>query len=97
MRDKISQVLIAPHLSEKTTDVAEANRQHVFRVLKSATKKEVRTAVELFFDVKVTAVNMLNMKGKRKGTGRNLGQRKSWKKAYVTLVEGDDIHLGEAK
>lgn len=95
MRNRISQILLAPHVSEKSTGVAESNRQHVFRVLPSASKEEVRVAVESFFDVKVVAVNLLNVKGKRKGMGRRVGKRKDWKKAYVTLRAGDDIHLGE--
>ncbi len=92
-RDRFSQVLLSPHISEKATGLAETIRQHVFRVVPAATKDEVRQAIELFFNVKVADVNLLNMKGKRKGMGRTRGRRKRWKKAYVTLQEGYDIQL----
>lgn len=87
------QILSAPHVSEKSTLVADKNRQHVFRVAVSATKKEIAFAVENVFKVKVEKVNLLNMKGKKKGMGRVRGRRKNWKKAYVTLREGDDIQF----
>ena len=87
------QLLYSPHISEKAAKLADEMRQHVFRVAVSATKREIVTAVEDMFDVKVEKVNLLNMKGKRKGAGRNSGRRKNWKKAYVTLQEGHDIQF----
>lgn len=92
-RSRLSQILLSPHVSEKAFGLADSIRQHVFKVAPSATKKEVRAAVELFFDVKVDRVNLLNMRGKRKGMGVARGRRRHWKKAYVTLSEGHDIQL----
>lgn len=89
-----SQVLLAPRVSEKAMKLADNSRCHTFRVMPAATKREVRTAVEAMFDVKVTRVNVVNMKGKKKGQGRHRGRRNHWKKAYVTLAETYDIQLG---
>lgn len=73
---------------------ADRARQHVFMVLPQATKSVVRMAVEKMFDVEVESVNIVNVKGKRKGAGRRRGRRNDRKKAYVTLAEGHDIQLG---
>lgn len=93
-QDRLSQVLIAPHVSEKASRLADEVRRHVFKVVPDATKSEVKAAVEWLFEVKVESVGIVNMQGKRKGLGRRRGRRKHWKKAYVALVEGDDIQLG---
>jgi len=85
------QVLLRPVVSEKSTNAAEANRQVVFEVLENATKAEVREAVEKLFDVSVTAVQVLNVRGKIKRFGKTPGKRNNWKKAYVRLAAGDDI------
>jgi len=89
--ERLSRILIAPLVSEKGTRVADQNRQMVFRVLRDATKPEIRKAVEKMFDVTVTGVQVLNCKGKVKRFGRAVGRRSDWKKAYVTLAEGSDI------
>jgi large subunit ribosomal protein L23 len=90
-QERLMTVLLGPHLSEKTTRVGEANNQVVFRVRRDSTKQEVRRAVELLFDVKVESVQIVNLRGKVKRFGQTLGRRKDWKKAYVTLAEGNDI------
>ena len=90
-QERLMKVLLAPHISEKGTNIAEKNRQFIFRVASDATKPEVRGAVELMFDVKVDAVQITNMKGKKKRFGQMEGKRSGWKKAYVTLAEGQDI------
>lgn len=90
-RERLMKVLLAPHVSEKSTSSADADNQHVFRVLSDATKAEVKGAVELLFEVKVDAVRVMNMKGKRKRFGLLHGQRPNWKKAYVRLAPGNDI------
>jgi large subunit ribosomal protein L23 len=84
-------VLLAPLVSEKSTRLADANRQFVFKVLPDSSKPEVRKAVELMFDVKVTGVQIANVRGKTKRFGQKEGKRADWKKAYVTLAEGHDI------
>ena len=89
--ERMHQVLLRPVVSEKSTNAAEANRQVVFEVLANATKAEVREAVEKLFDVSVTAVQVLNVRGKIKRFGKTPGKRNNWKKAYVRLAAGDDI------
>ena len=85
------KVLLSPLVSEKSSRVADANRQFVFKVLPGASKPEIRKAVELMFDVKVTGVQVANVNGKNKRFGQSMGRRVNWKKAYVTLAEGHDI------
>lgn len=88
---RLSKILIAPVVSEKSSRVADQSRQMVFRVLPNASKPEIRKAVEKMFDVTVSGVQVLNVKGKVKRFGQTIGQRSDWKKAYVTLAEGSDI------
>ena len=95
-QERILQVLLAPHISEKTTLVADANSQHVFKVLPDATKIEIKQAVEQLFEVKVTQVRVMNVKGKTKRFGQKFGKRSDWRKAYVTLAEGQDIDFAVA-
>jgi large subunit ribosomal protein L23 len=91
-QERIMKVLVAPVVSEKSTRLADKHRQFVFKVVKDASKPEVRKAVELMFDVKVDAVQITNVKGKIKRSGSRLGKRSDWKKAFVTLAEGYDIN-----
>ena len=95
-QERLMKIILAPHVSEKTTESADSANQFVFKVVTSATKKEIKSAVELLFEVKVDAVNVMNMKGKSKGrSGAGKGRRPDWKKAYVRLAEGFDIdHMG---
>ncbi|UTW05698.1 50S ribosomal protein L23 (plasmid) [Amphritea atlantica] len=88
---RIYQVLLGPHISEKATIVAEGSQQVVFRVATDATKPEIKKAVEQLFDVKVTGVNIVNVKGKTKRTQRGMGKRSDVRKAYVCLADGHDI------
>ena len=88
---RLYQILRAPHVSEKGTRLADSSNQFIFDVLTNATKPEIKQAVELAFKVEVEAVQVLNVRGKMKRTGKFPGQRKSWKKAYVKLKEGHDI------
>jgi large subunit ribosomal protein L23 len=69
----------------------------VFKVLRDASKPEVRKAVEKMFDVTVTGVQLMNVKGKIKRFGQSVGRRSDWKKAYVTLAEGSDIDFAGAE
>ena len=99
---RLMLVLLAPIISEKSTMVGEKTNQYVFRVLQDATKPEVKAAVELLFSKKdqkleVTGVSILNVKGKEKRTGRFIGRRASWKKAYVSLKPGQDINFATAE
>ncbi len=90
-QERIYKVLLGPHISEKATVVADLNGQYVFKVAKDATKLEVKHAVEKLFDVQVKAVRTVNVKGKTKRTARGLGKRSDFKKAYVSLAQGQDI------
>ena len=90
-QERIMKVLISPIVSEKSTRLADQHRQFVFKVVKDASKPEVRKAVELMFDVKVDAVQIANVNGKVKRFGGGIGKRADWKKAFVTLAEGHDI------
>jgi len=88
---RLYQVLLAPHISEKTAMGAELDGRHTFKVAADATKLDVRNAVEQLFSVTVVSVQVSNVKGKSKRFGQMLGKRKGWKKATVRLADGDDI------
>ena len=92
-QERLMQVLLAPQVSEKATYVADKNHQVIFRVAPDATKPEVKAAVELLFKVSVVSVQMANVKGKQKRTGRRMGNRKGWKKAFVSLKPGQEINF----
>lgn len=92
----LANVLKAPIISEKSTIAAEKSNRFVFKVQKNATKKQIKSAVELMFNVEVDSVQLLNVKGKQKRFGGSLGQRSDWKKAYVKLKSGHDIDFSAA-
>jgi large subunit ribosomal protein L23 len=89
--ERLMKVLLAPQVSEKSTLVGERNNQYVFRVAADASKPEIKAAVELMFKKKVKSVQVANVKGKIKRFGRSLGRRRNWKKAYVSLMPGEEI------
>jgi large subunit ribosomal protein L23 len=91
--DQLMNVVLAPVVSEKSTMVADKNRQYVFRVADSATKPEIKAAVELMFKTKVDSVTVLNVHGKERRFGKVIGRKRSWKKAYVRLAEGQEINF----
>ncbi|MCW8957272.1 MAG: 50S ribosomal protein L23 [Gammaproteobacteria bacterium] len=95
-QERIMQILLAPHVSEKASLMADANSQHVFKVLKNASKTEIKQAVESMFEVKVAQVRVLNVKGKTKRFSNREGKRSDWRKAYVTLEKGQDIDFAGA-
>jgi large subunit ribosomal protein L23 len=84
-------------VSEKATAVAEKHNQVMFKVLRDATKPEIKAAVELLFKVEVEGVQVVNQKGKVKRFGRSMGRRDNVKKAYVSLKAGQELNFsGEA-
>jgi large subunit ribosomal protein L23 len=85
-------VLLAPLVSEKSSRIQE-NNQFVFEVATTATKAEVKSAVESLFNVKVEAVNVVNVKGKSKSFKNRAGRRGNWRKAYVCLAAGQTIDV----
>ena len=94
---RLAQVLVAPIVSEKATSVAESHNQVLFKVLRNATKPEIKAAVELMFKVEVASVQVVNQKGKVKRVGRSIGRRDHVKKAYVSLKPGQELNFsGEA-
>ena len=94
---RLAQVLLAPIISEKATRIGEKQNQVLFKVLRSATKPEIKAAVELMFKVEVASVETLNQKGKKKRFGRTFGRRDHVKKAYVSLKPGQELNFsGEA-
>lgn len=90
---RLAQVLVAPIVSEKATHVAEKHNQVLFRVLRDATKPEIKAAVELMFKVQVESVRTVVQKGKVKRFGRSTGRRDHVKKAYVALKAGQEINF----
>ncbi len=90
-QERLMTVLQGPHFSEKSTLSAELNNQVVFKVRPDATKREIREAVELLFEVQVEKVQVVNCRGKSKRFGMTRGRRADWKKAYVRLAEGSHI------
>jgi large subunit ribosomal protein L23 len=90
-KERLMQVLVAPHVSEKGARVAEQGNQIVFRVARDATKPEIKAAVELMFEVQVDAVQVVNVGGKTKRFGGRPCKRSDWKKAYVKLAQGQTI------
>jgi len=91
--ERLMNVVLAPVVSEKSTRVADKNRQYVFRVADDASKPEVKAAIELLFKTKVQSVTVTNVKGKAKRFGRFMGRRRNWKKAYVRLAAGQEINF----
>lgn len=92
---ELSQILIRPIITEKTTTALGNESTYAFEVGIDANKIQIRNAVEKYFDVKVSEVRTVVQRGKTKRFGRHFGKRKNWKKAYVTLAEGATIGLFE--
>ena len=90
-QERLMQVLLGPHVSEKATAAADGANQIVFKVRVDATKRQIRQAVESLFDVKVQRVSVVSVAGKAKRFGNMTGRRNAWKKAYVRLAPGHDI------
>jgi large subunit ribosomal protein L23 len=90
-KEQLMSVLLAPHVTEKTSLAMQNSNQYVFRVRREATKTDIRQAVELMFEVKVRGVQVVNEPGKMRRFGRRSGRTQDWKKAYVRLAEGQTI------
>lgn len=96
-RERLIQIIVEPRVSEKTVRVADKNKQITFKVLRDATKPEIKSAVEEMFSVKVKAVDVINVAGKSKRFKQVQGKRSDWRKAYVTLQPGYDIDFNMMK
>lgn len=96
-RERIYQVLVGPHVSEKAAIVADSNNQYVFKVAADASKNEIRASVESLFKVDVKDVQTLRVKGKTKRNRYGFSTKPTWKKAYVRIAEGQDIDFAVAE
>jgi large subunit ribosomal protein L23 len=96
-QERVFQVLVGPHVSEKAAIVADASNQYVFKVAVDATKAEIRKSVEQLFKVKVDNVTTLKVKGKVKRNKNGFSTKPTWKKAYVRLEQGQDIDFAVAE
>jgi large subunit ribosomal protein L23 len=90
-QERLYEVLREPHISEKTSTMGGASNQYAFKVATDATKAEIKTAIETLFKVSVEGVSTVNVKGKVKRTASGTSRRRSWKKAYVRIADGQDI------
>ena len=86
-------IILAPVITEKSSRIAETGNGIVFKVRKDANKTQIKQAIEKIYNVKVTKVNTLNVKPKKKRVGRYEGTTSAYKKAIITLAEGSNIEL----
>ena len=96
-KDRMYNIILGAHISEKATVVADEANQIAFRVAKDATRPEIKEAIETIYGVEVVGVTVLNVKGKVKRNIRGLSRRPDWKKAYVRLQDGQDIDFASVK
>ncbi|MEK6595001.1 MAG: 50S ribosomal protein L23 [Pseudomonadota bacterium] len=92
--ERLLKIILAPYVSEKATFLGEKNNQTVFRVATDATKKEIKAAIELLWKeqkIEVKNVRTINVKGKQKRFGRFVGRRSNWKKAIVSVKDGQEL------
>jgi large subunit ribosomal protein L23 len=89
------EILIRPLITEKNTNLMIFNK-YSFEVLRDASKPEIKRAVEAIFNVSVTKVHTMNVRGKLKRRGREVGYTREWKKAIVTLAPGERIEIFES-
>ncbi len=89
--ERMYHVIRGPHVTEKAALQAENSNMQIFKVDITATKSEIKKSIEALFEVDVTKVRTIKVKGKTKNFGRRSGKRNDWKKAYVTLAEGQSI------
>ena len=92
----IQHILVRPLVTEKTASGLGSDRTYAFEVGLAANKLQVRKAIEDFYGVNVTAVRTIIVRGKNKRWGRHVGKRSNWKKAYVTVAEGQSLPVFDA-
>jgi large subunit ribosomal protein L23 len=95
--ERLLMIIRQPHTSEKATIIADKNKQYTFKVLRNANKSEIKQAIEHVFNVQVSRVSVVNVKGKKKRFKQTSGQRSDWKKAYIMLKPGSDIDFNVAE
>lgn len=89
------RTVVRPVVTEKTSAAYQSRGEYVFEVASDATKPAIRSAIEKLFGVKVAGINTMNVRGKVRRVGKTAGTRPNWKKAIVTLREGDKIEIFE--
>ena len=92
--ERLYKIILGAHISEKASVIADDVNQFAFKVAKDATTPEIKEAVEKIYEVEVKKVSVINVKGKVKRSWRGTSRKTSWKKAYVSLVAGNDIDFG---
>ena len=95
-KEQLMNILLAPHVTEKTSLAMQNHNQYAFRVRRTATKPQIRAAVELMFEVKVAGVQVVNEPGKARRFGKTMGRTQDSKKAYVRLADGQTIDFEAA-
>ena len=90
-QERLTTVLVAPHVTEKTSLAMQNSNHYAFRVRRDADKSEIKQAVELMFEVQVASVQVVNEPGKERRRGKTVGRTQDWKKAYVRLADGQAI------
>jgi len=91
----LNRTVVRPVVTEKSSAAYGARKEYAFQAHPDATKPQIREAIERLFDVRVESVRTLQQRAKRRTRGRTQGTRARWKKAYVTLREGDSIEIFE--
>jgi large subunit ribosomal protein L23 len=91
----LHETIVRPVITEKTSEAYQTKGEYTFEVASDASKGQIRQAIERLFAVKVAGVWTSNVRGKERRMGRNVGHRPNWKKAIVTLREGDTIEIFE--
>lgn len=95
-KERMYNIILGAHISEKATVIAEESNQITFKVSKDATRPEIKEAIETIYGVNVTGVTVMNVKGKVKRNVRGTSRKPGWKKAYVRLENGQDIDFASA-
>lgn len=90
-QERLYTLLQAPHISEKVSNLGDSSNQYAFKVERSATKAEIKEAVQKIFGVEVVNVTTANVRGKVKRSRWRLARRRNWKKAYVRVAAGQEI------
>ena len=94
MRNDLYNIIKSPYLTEKVSSMMESGNQYAFKVDITATKLQIKHAVEGYFSVDVENVNVVIVKGKTKRSKHRISKKSDWKKAYVKLAEGQSIEVG---
>ena len=96
-QERLLTIILSPHISEKATIRTEKHNEYVFRVIQNATKPEIKDAVQMLFNTKVKDVRIVNVKPKKRTFKGLEGNKKGWKKAYITLQADQKLDITGAQ